>query len=149
MQYVGNLVRSHPTRRSGPEARRALDLLLGRETREAHTLGYEMARVPGAEPARGFFTFYARFDLAQMLDLCWRVGAGLEDERVAEAVEFVTGLQGEYGLWQHSSRPQLSRWLTFDLLRSMARLHEQGDGEWVSSEPRTPFQMYAKRQRRS
>ncbi len=69
----------HPTRRRGPEARRALDLLLGRETREAHTLGYEVARVLGAEPARGFFTFYARFDLAQMLDLCRRVGAGPED----------------------------------------------------------------------
>ena len=139
----------HPTRRRGPEARRALDLLLGRETREAHTLGFEVARVLGAEPARGFFTFYARFDLAQMLDLCRRVGAGPEDERVAGTVEFVTGLQGAYGLWQHSSHPQLSRWLTFDLLRSMARLHEQSGGDWVSTEPRTPFQPYTKRQRRS
>ncbi len=138
----------HPERRNSPETRRALDLVLGRETREAHTLGYEVARVLGAEPARGFFTFYARFDLALILDLCRRVGAGLDDERVAGAVEFVLGLQGEYGMWQHSARPQLSRWLTFGLLRSMARLHEQGHGEWTSTEPRTPFETYARANRR-
>ncbi|HEY3342095.1 MAG TPA: hypothetical protein VGK81_08760, partial [Anaerolineae bacterium] len=65
----------HPQRCHGAEAHRALDLLLGRETREEHTFGYEVARLVGAEPARGFFTFYARFDLAFVLDLCWRVGA--------------------------------------------------------------------------
>jgi hypothetical protein len=138
----------HPTRRNESEARRALDLLLGRETREAHTLGFEIARLLGAEPARGFFTFYARFDLAQILDLCRRVGAGQGDERVAEAIEFVLGLRGEYGLWQQGSRPQLSRWLTFDLLRSMAHLHERGASDWVSAEPRTPFQAYARTKRR-
>ncbi len=138
----------HPTRRHEPEARRALDLLLGRETRETHTLGYEVARLLGAEPARGFFTFYARFDLAQILDLCRRVGAGLDDTRVADVVDFVLGLQGGYGLWQHGGSPQLSRWLTLDLLRSMAYLHEQDGNEWVGLEPRTPFQTYAKGRRR-
>ena len=38
---------------TSPEARRALDLLLGRETHEQHTLGYEVARLIGVEPARG------------------------------------------------------------------------------------------------
>ena len=65
----------HPTRRTSAEARRGLDLLLGRETREAAVLGYEVARIIGAELAHGFLTTFARFDLAQMLDLCWRVGA--------------------------------------------------------------------------
>ena len=67
----------HPERRRSPAAQRALDLLLGRETREKHTLGFEVARLIGLEPTRGFFTHYARFDLALVLDLCWRVGATL------------------------------------------------------------------------
>jgi hypothetical protein len=136
----------HPQRRTGEEARRGLDLLLGRETREQHTLGYEVARLIGAEPARGFFTFYARFDLALLLDLCWRVGATREDARVAELAGFVRGLRGPYGLWNYAAKPQVSRWLTFDLLRSLARLGESGD--WQSAEPRTPFRPYPKRARR-
>lgn len=130
----------HPAHRTGPEARRALDLLLGRETRETHTLGFEVARLIGVEPARGFLTYYARFDLALVLDLCWRVGAGAGDQRVAELVNFVRELEGPYGLWEYAPRPQASRWVTFDLLRSLSRLDESGD--WLSFEPRTPFRPY-------
>ena len=136
----------HPERRHSPAARRALDLLLGRETREAHTLGFEVARLAGFEPARGLLTHYARFDLALVLDLCWRVGATLEDERVAGAVRFVADLQGPYGLWEYAPRPEASRWVTFDLLRSLSRLDAAGD--WLSLEPRTPFRAYARRRRR-
>lgn len=64
-------------RRSGPAVRRALELLLGRETWGKHTLGFEAARLIGVEPARGFFTYYAWFDLALVLDLCWRGGTSL------------------------------------------------------------------------
>ena len=135
----------HPERRNGSEARRALDLLLGRETREAGTLGYEVSRLIGATPTRGFTTFYGRFDLAQILDLAWRIGATLSDARVADIVTFVQGLQGEYGLWDVAS-PQASRWVTFDLLRSLSRLDRAGD--WVTYEPRTPFQTYPKRPQR-
>lgn len=49
----------HPARRHGDEARRALDLLLGRETRDEYALGFEVARMVGAESAHGFFTFHA------------------------------------------------------------------------------------------
>jgi hypothetical protein len=135
----------HPERRTGAEARRALDLLLGRETRETSTLGYEVARLIGAEATRGFMTFYGRFDLAQILDLCWRVGATLDDPRVAEIVTFVQELQGPYGLWDVEP-PQAVRWATFDLLRALSRLDAAGD--WASQEPRTPFQTYPKGQRR-
>jgi hypothetical protein len=130
----------HPMRRSSPPARRALDLLLGRETREASLLGFEIARLLGAEPSRGLLTYFARFDLALLLDLCWRVGADLSDERVADLASFVGGLQGPYGLWEYPPRPQVSRWLTFDLLRSLSHLDEGGD--WLSLEPRTPFKAY-------
>jgi hypothetical protein len=121
-------------------------LLLGRETRVTHTLGFEVARLIGVEPARGFFTHYARFDLAQVLDLCWRVGASRDDERIAGLITFVQQLQGPYGLWTYAPRPQASRWVTFDLLRSFSRLDETTD--WLSLEPRTPFQAYSKRIRR-
>lgn len=140
----------HPTRRTGAEAQRALDLLLGRETREKHHVGFEVARLIGAEAARGFLTYYARFDLAHVLDLCWRVGASRDDPRVDGVVEFVRDLQGSYGLWEYAARPQASRWMTFDLLRSLSRLDE-GAGRtsgWLSLEPRTPFQPYPRRQRR-
>ena len=136
----------HPERRHGAAARRALDLLLGRETREGQNVGFEVARLIGAEPVRGFFTFFARFDLALLLDLCRRVGATLEDGRVADLVAFLRGLQGEYGLWEYAARPQASRWVTYDLLCSLSRL--DADGEWVSTEPRTPFQPYPSRRKR-
>jgi hypothetical protein len=136
----------HPERRGGPEARRALDLLLARETRERHALGCEVARLIGAEVARGFLTYFARFDLALVLDLCWRVGASREDERIGNLVEAVRDWRGPYGLWEYEPRPQASRWVTFDLLRSLSRLDEAT--EWLSREPRTPFRAYPKRVRR-
>jgi hypothetical protein len=138
----------HPTRRTGAEARRALDLLLGRETREAAVLGYEVARIIGAELAHGFMTSFARFDLAQLLDLCWRVGAAADDPRVAEMVDFVGELQGPYGLWEYAARPQAARWVTFDLLRSLLRLKRDEPEEWISLEPRTPFQADPRRRQR-
>jgi len=136
----------HPERRRRQEARRALDLLLGRESRERHNLGHEVARLIGAEVASGTLTYFARFDLALMLDLSWRVGASLEDERIADLVATVREWQGAYGLWHHSSRPQASRWVSFDLLRSLSRLDVAG--EWVSLEPRIPFRDYPERIRR-
>lgn len=133
----------HPTRRQGPEAQRALDLLLGRETRERANLGFEVARLAGFERKRGFLTFFARFDPAQILDLCWRVGAAKDDQRVADLVDFVLAVQGPYGLWEYLPNPGATRWVTFDLLRSLTRL--DGSGDWLSLEPRTPFRAYSKR----
>jgi hypothetical protein len=136
----------HPERRLSQPTRRALDLLLGRETREAHNLGYELARLVGCEPAHGFLTFFARYDLALVLDLAGRVGATQEDVRIAGMVEFVRNQQGQYGLWPYPPRPQAGRWVSFDLIRSLNRL--EGEGEWFSLEPRTPFRAYPKAPRR-
>lgn len=136
----------HPERRAGAAARRALDLLLGRETREAQNIGFEVARTVGAEPVGGWITYFARFDLALMLDLCWRVGAGTNDERIADLVAFVQELQNDYGAWDYASRPQASRWVTFDILRSLSQLAATTD--WVTFEPRTPFQPYQRGPRR-
>ncbi len=136
----------HPTRRSSPEARRALDLLLGRETRERHHMGYDVARTIGAEASTGFITYYARFDVAQILGLCSRVGATVEDPRVGDLVDHVKGIQGPYGIWEYTEKPQASRWVTYDLLRSLSGL--DADAEWVSLEPKTPFQPYPRRRKR-
>jgi hypothetical protein len=136
----------HPERRTEQPAQRALDLLLGRETRDAQNVGFEVARIIGAEPARGWTTHFARFDLASILDVCWRVGATLDDARVLEIVEYLLGLQGTYGLWTYERKPQASRWVTFDLLRSLSQLDETGD--WLSLEPRTPFQAYKRLDKR-
>jgi hypothetical protein len=136
----------HPKRRFSNEARRALDLLLGRETRERQNIGFEIARIIGIEPPSGFITFFAKFDLALILDLCWRVGADLGDERVAEIVEYIKQSQGPYGLWDYIPRPEASRWVTFDLLRSLSRLDKETN--WLSLEPRTPFAAYLRRPKR-
>jgi len=136
----------HIRRRLGNEARRALDLLLGRETRERQNLGFEVARTVGFELPAGYTTFFARFDMAQMLDFCWRVGADKGDVRVAELVDYVRQAQGSYGLWDYVPRPEASRWVTFDILRSLSCLDKETD--WLSLEPRTPFAAYPKRLRR-
>lgn len=136
----------HPERRRSPEVRRGLDLLLAQDSLPAHTLGFEVARTIGAERARGFFTYFARYDMGLILDLCWRVGASLEDPRVAGMVDVVRDLQGPYGLWVYAAHPEATRWVSFDLLRSLSRIGLETD--WVSLEPPTPFQPYPKRPRR-
>jgi hypothetical protein len=136
----------HPTRRTSSEARRALDMLIARETRERFELGFEVARIIGVEQARGFLTYHARFDLALILDLCWRVGADKSDDRVRELVEYVRKQQGAYGLWEYLPHPEVSRWVTFDILRSLGRLDKSTD--WLTMEPRTPFRTYPKRTKR-
>jgi hypothetical protein len=42
-------------------------------------------------------------------------------------------------------RPELSRWLTFDLLASLRRLEA---GDWVGTAPRLPFNAYRRAARR-
>ncbi len=136
----------HPERRTSPEARRALDLLLGRETRERLPMGYDLARLLGAEQSHGFLTYFARFDLAQVLGLCARLETSLEDERVSSLVDFVNAQTGSFGIWEYLPRPQVSRWLTFDLLQSLSMLKKETG--WAGLEPRTPFQPYPRRPRR-
>jgi len=123
-----------------------LDLLLGRESRERRTLGFDVARTLGFEPARGFFTYYGVFDPVMILSLCSRIGASPEDERVARILSTVGALQGDYGLWHYVERPAASRWITFELLRVLPVIN--APSKWISLEPRTPFTPYPKRDKR-
>lgn len=135
----------HPELRTSGEAYAALDHLLAPETRDEWTLGWELSRLVSLERASGRLTFYARFDLAFLLDIATRCGVSADDVRVADLVGFLEELRGRYGLWQHPSHPQLSRWLTLDILVSLRRLE---GGRWTGSDVRVPFAPYPKRRRR-
>lgn len=106
-----------------------------------------LAILPGspAAPAGGA-CFSARHDGELVLALCWRIGAIREDEAVAALLEFVTGLQGPFGLWARGSRRELSHWVSFDVLRSFS--FSDAEGGWMCLEPCLPFQPDPKRARR-
>jgi hypothetical protein len=135
----------HPARAQSDPARSALDLLLQRETRDEWALGSELARLVGVERAAGFITFYARFDLAFLLELATRAGAAADDRRLADLVAFLESRRESHGLWQHPAHPELSRWLTFDLLLSLRRL---ASGDWIGAAFPTPFRPYRRERRR-
>lgn len=137
---------AHPQRRHAPEAQQGLDLLLGRETSERHWIGFDTARLLGFEPVKGFFTYYGSFDLALVLKLCTAIGATTEDQRVARLVSTIEEIQGTYGLWQYTPNPTASRWVSYDLLRTLANLDDAPG--WTSLEPRTPFTPYNARDER-
>ncbi|MFX0023303.1 MAG: hypothetical protein ACFE9S_13335, partial [Candidatus Hermodarchaeota archaeon] len=136
----------HPKRCQSTEAQRALDLILGTTSKIRIHLGFMIARLIGLESSIGQITFMAKFDISYILNLCWRVGVNTDDERIKELIEFIKSEQGEYGLWEHLKHPQATRWLTFDLLRSLCNINK--NVEWISEEPRTPFQAYPKKMKR-
>jgi hypothetical protein len=131
----------HPGRAGTEPARRAVDLLLRRETRDEWALGTETARLHGRDRAAGFISLYARFDLAFVLDLASRTGISPRDARVADLTGFLVGLRGPGGLWEHPAHPELGRWLTLDLLASLGRLDTiaNGGGGWTGEGPRLAF----------
>lgn len=122
----------HPERSRSAAARTGVDHLLARETREVSTLGWEVSRLIGLEAAMGQVTFHVDFDLAFLLDLASRCGVSTADRRVRDLITWLEFRRGPYGLWEHPVHPQLSRWLTFDLERSLRRLDSEGD--WVGNE---------------
>ncbi|MFX1379224.1 MAG: hypothetical protein ACFFA4_09015 [Promethearchaeota archaeon] len=136
----------HPKRCRSIEAKRALDLILGTTSKLRNNLGFIVARLIGLERSIGQITFMAKFDIAHILNLCWRVGSNIDDERIYDLIEFIKSEKGEYGLWEHLKYPQATRWLTFDLLRSLSHINK--NVEWISEEPRTPFQAYPKKLKR-
>ena len=66
--------------------------------------------------------------------------------RIRDLVDTIQQAQGAFGPWEYPAHPQVSRWVSFDLLRSLSRLDAQTG--WVSMEPRTPFRPYPRRDRR-
>lgn len=130
----------HPKLNQSEEAKRALDLILGTDSKLRTNLGFMIARIIGLEKSFGLITYMAKFDIAHILDLCRRVGASQDDERISDLIEFIKNEQGEYGLWENPRYPQVTRWLTFDLLRTLSKIEYNKD--WISIEPKTPFKAY-------
>ena len=112
----------HPARRTSAATRTALGHLLAAATNEEWSLGWEVARLLGLEAAAGRFTFYARVDLAFLLDLASRCEVQVGDRHLAGLVDVLEARRGPFGLWEHPAHPQLSRWLTLDLDSSLQRL---------------------------
>ncbi|MFW9924584.1 MAG: prenyltransferase/squalene oxidase repeat-containing protein [Candidatus Thorarchaeota archaeon] len=137
---------NHPIRKSSDVAKRVLDLLLSRETRDRYNLGFEVARTIGIESSHGFLTHHGRFDLALILELCWKIGATLEDTRVKDLVNYIKESQGSYGIWEYLPNPKGSKWVTYDILRSLSKLDETGD--WISTQPRTRYKSYPRKPKR-
>ena len=135
----------HPKRKKSSKIKRAMDHLLGRETREKHYLGFEIARIIGVEPSTGFITYYGRFDITHILKLLTCVQASTTDQRVNDLVAFIKEQQNEYGFWEYN-KPQASRWITYDVLRTLKDVLSESD--WVNLEPRTPFQPYPVKRKR-
>ncbi|HUR49718.1 MAG TPA: hypothetical protein VMY88_09370 [Acidimicrobiales bacterium] len=135
----------HPERNRSEAARLGVDHLLARETHDEATLGWEMSRLVGLERASGGFTFYVTHDPAFMLDLASRCGVSADDRRVRDLIAYLETLRGPYGLWQHPTHPQLSRWLSFDIECSRRRL---ADGDWIGNEEPATFTPYKKGRRR-
>lgn len=131
----------HPERRRSDAARIGVDHLLARETQDDATLGWEVSRLVGLEPATGGFTFYVTHDPAFMLELASRCGVSVEDRRIRDLIAYLESLRSPYGMWPHYAHPQLSRWLTFDLECSLRRL---ADGDWVGNEEPAAFTPYKK-----
>jgi hypothetical protein len=136
----------HSKHSKSDEAKRALDLILGTDSKVRNNLGFIIARIIGLEKSFGRITFMAKFDIAHILNLCWRIGANKDDERISDLIDFVQSEQGEFGLWDYIAHPKATRWLTFDLLRSLTHISE--NVEWISTEPRIPFQAYPKKMKR-
>jgi hypothetical protein len=136
----------HKRRRTSSEARQALDHLLGRETRERDNLGFNVARFIGVEPHRGALTYHAKFDPSLVLAICARVGANRNDARVDDLISWITDQQGDYGLWDYMPHPEVSRWISFDILQSLKNIDDTI--EWISTKKRKHFAPYPKKKKR-
>ncbi|MFW9811686.1 MAG: hypothetical protein ACFFF9_04455 [Candidatus Thorarchaeota archaeon] len=136
----------HPVRRQSAEAKQALDHLLGRETRDRNNLGFNVARSIGVEPHRGGLTYHAKFDPSLVLDLCARVGASKSDPRVGDLIDWILEQRGQYGLWEYASHPEVSRWISFDILRALKSIDDST--EWFSTKERRHFAAYPRKKKR-
>ena len=136
----------HPERRKQSETRKALDLLLGIEKRDAFAVGHEVSRLVGAEPAHGFISYFAKFDVALVLNLCSLIEASIDDDRISSNIKFVESLRRSTGLWDYQVSPRASRWVSYDLMRTIKKLGLSTD--WFNLEPTTPFQAYPRKLKR-
>jgi prenyltransferase beta subunit len=130
----------HPNYKSQKIMKAGMDLLLSRVSFDRQPLGYEVARQIGIEKTQGFFTYFAKFDLSVILQLASQLGVSIEDSRIHSVIEFLQKCQTRYKLWTYLPIPHISRWVTYDLLKSLTIIDQNKN--WISIEPITPFKLY-------
>ena len=121
---------AHPTKRHSDVAVRALDLLLGKRSLDASAFGFDLSRILGRQPLIGFISYYARFDALTLLRLAADIGANVTDARVARFVDFADSLAEPDGFVPCPAAPELTRWITFEMLRVRRRI-DSNDG-WAA-----------------
>ncbi|MFF0344344.1 hypothetical protein [Kribbella sp. NPDC004875] len=112
----------HPDRCHSEAARTGVSHLLARESRDTSTVGWEISRLLGLEPAMGQVTFYATTDPAFLLELASSCGFNTQDPLVETLATHLESLRGPYGLWEHPTHPQLSAWLSLNLESTLRHL---------------------------
>jgi hypothetical protein len=137
---------NHPARAVSEAAKKAVDHLLSREKFESANLGFETARGIGAEKTKGFFTFFARSDPGSLLEISLKAGVSRSEPRVEKLIGFVYAERTGSGLWRYQKMPQVSRWVTYQLLKTLKIFTD--DGDLYGDEPPTPFTNYPRRLRR-
>jgi hypothetical protein len=137
----------HPKLKQSNEAKRAMEHLLACQTRDRQTLGYEVSRIVGFEATTGILTYYAKIDHLLTLDLSWRIGVSKDDKKLKNIISFLMESVNKFGLLLYLPNHEASRWITFDLKRSIKNLSEE-DSNWISEDFEIPFQKYSKINRR-
>lgn len=118
----------------------ALDVLLGRRTIEKHSMGINVARCIGVEKSAGFFSYFAQHDIALILSIIARIGAGLQDTRIKNIVDTVNSFQNEFGLLNYESSPIVTHWLTHDIMMSLKEINF--NDIWISKNPDYSLKSY-------
>ena len=119
-----------------------MEHLLSCQTQDRQTLGFEVSRIMGFEGTSGTLTYYAKLDQLLTLDLSWRVGVSKDDSRIQNILEFVKKSINKFGLLIYIPNIQASRWITFDIKRSLKEL--KIEKEWITNDMKVPFRRYDK-----
>jgi len=136
----------HPEYKVSEPVKKTLDMLLARETKDVANIGHDHGRIMGFEPLRGFFTYFAKYDPLLTLQLCSRIGADKNDQRVKNIIELLLSSCNNSGLFEYRQKPHFSKWLSYEILRTIESIADSS--EWQSNEPSTPFQAYPKSNKR-
>lgn len=128
----------HPKYHKSEITRKALDILLANKRFEQHNLGFEIAKLMGAQTNSGLLTFHYEFDLGLIMYLCAKAKVSKTDSRLQDIIAFLNSIRLPNGLWEYNKSISASRYLTYDLLKSMMQLDE--NSSWFSIEPETSFE---------
>lgn len=133
---------NHPVLKEDIRTLNGLDILLGRKTIERHSMGINIARCLGVEKSAGFFSYFAQHDIALLLSIIAKIGAGLQDDRIKEMTDTVKGFQNDCGLLVYENSPIVTHWLTYEVIVSLKEI--DNNVIWISKNPDYTLRSYRK-----